>query len=239
MTFVKNRPTEQQIFDWLSQVKLFNGLTHSALLPIIETAQYMELDIGDMFGHEGMPLSGCALVIRGQVEVYRNTYLGEEKIFGIFSSYQLVAIAAIFMPHNRFPMTIRAKTDCSLLLIDKSSLLKVCHDHPIIMQRLLVNFSAKLYEQINNIDWLTSSSAEQRLAAYFLSLCTNQTNTYQFVLPISRSQLATKLGMRYETLSRLISSWRKDQIIKVENHSIKVLKPAYLKGLTLPSKRSF
>lgn len=238
MIFVKNIPTEQQIFGWLTQVELFQGLTKEALMPIIESASYKRLSKGDMISYEGKPSSCCVLVLTGEVEVYRSTYLGEEKIFGIFNHYQLVAIAAIFMPHNRFPMTIRAKTDCSVLLIEKQSLLQVCKINPIIMQRLLIRFSTKLYEQINNIDWLTSSSSEQRLASYLLSLCSSD-NTYQFILPISRGQLATKLGIRYETLSRLMSSWRKQQIIQVENNRINILNETYLKELTLPFQRSF
>lgn len=237
MTFVKNTPTQAQILNWLNQVKLFEGLPKNALMPIIETVSYIEFCCGNMISYEGMPLSSCPLVITGEVEVYRNTYLGEEKIFGIFSHYELVAIAAVFMPHNRFPMTIRARTDCSVLLIEKNSILLVCKNNPIIMQRLLIRFSTKLYEHINNIDWLTSSSAEQRLAAYFLSLCSKP--NYQFILPISRGQLAAKLGIRYETLSRLISSWRKQQIIKIESNMINVLKVTYLNELTLPSQRSF
>ena len=177
------------------------------------------------------------MVLAGKVEVFRNTYLGEEKVFGIFSPYELVAIAAVFMPHNRFPMTIRAKTNCSLLLLEKNSVLQVCMNNPIVMQRLLVQFSSKLYEQINNIDWLTSSSAEQRLAAYILSLSSKQ--DISFVLPISRSQLATKLGIRYETLSRLISSWRKQKIIEIKLNQVTILKRTYLHQLTLPSQRSF
>ena len=238
MIFVKNISTEQQIFGWLTQVELFQGLTKEALMPIIESVSYKKLSKGDMISYEGKPSSCCVLVLTGEVEVYRSTYLGEEKIFGIFNHYQLVAIAAIFMPHNRFPMTIRAKTDCSVLLIEKQSLLQVCKTNPIIMQRLLIRFSTKLYEQINNIDWLTSSSSEQRLASYLLSLCSAD-NTYQFILPISRGQLATKLGIRYETLSRLMSSWRKQQIIQVENNRINILNETYLKELTLPFQRSF
>ncbi|OCG10326.1 diacylglyceryl transferase [Gilliamella sp. wkB178] len=237
MTFVKNIPTQPQILTWLNQVKLFEGLTQDALMPIIENASYMEFKQGDMISYEGMPLSSCSLVLSGQVEVYRNTYLGEEKIFGIFSCYDLVAIAAVFMPHNRFPMTIRAKTDCSVLLLEKNSLLLVCKTNPIIMQRLLIRFSAKLYEHINNIDWLTSSSAEQRLGAYFLSLSSKQ--GHQFILPISRGQLATKLGMRYETLSRLLSSWRKQKVIAIEGNKVIILNITYLDELTLPSQRAF
>lgn len=237
MTFVKNIPTQDEVLIWLNNVKMFDGLTTDALIPILENASYMEFSTGELISYEGMPFSGCFLVLAGKVEVFRNTYLGEEKVFGIFSPYELVAIAAVFMPHNRFPMTIRAKTNCSLLLLEKNSVLQVCMNNPIVMQRLLVQFSSKLYEQINNIDWLTSSSAEQRLAAYILSLSSKQ--DISFVLPISRSQLATKLGIRYETLSRLISSWRKQKIIEIKLNQVTILKTTYLHQLTLPSQRSF
>lgn len=238
MTFVKTPPSQQQIVNWFNQVKLFSGLTEDALTQLIKNTHYATLKQGEIISHEGMPLLACPLVISGEIEVLRHTYLGEEKIFGLFSRYEIVAIAAAFMPHNRLPMTVRAKTDSTILLVDKHSLLELCEQNPIIMKRLLIRFSLKLYEHVNHIDWLTSSSAEQRLAAYFLLQCKQQQSD-QFTLPLSRAQLATKLGIRYETLSRLLSGWRKQYVIKINAKLVNVLKVDYLEKLTQPSQRSF
>lgn len=238
MTFVKNGLSEQTIYQVLISTKLFEGLSNSALKPMIISCTHLAFSEGDIISHEGTTLNACPLILDGEIEVLRNTYLGDEKIFGIFSRHELVAIAAVFMPHNRYPMTLRAKTHGSALLLDKRSILQVCEENPIVMKRLLIRFSSKLYEHVNHIDWLTSSSAEQRLAAYLLSLQREQ-RTIELVLPITRGQLATKLGIRYETLSRLLSNWRNKQIIDLNGYHIKLKQITYLDQLVSSAKRSF
>ena len=48
MTFVKNIPTQDEILIWLNNVKMFDGLTTDALIPILENASYMDFSIGEL-----------------------------------------------------------------------------------------------------------------------------------------------------------------------------------------------
>lgn len=238
MTFVKNVFPYTQSIGALKQCPLFVGIEEKNLALLLENCGYIQFKSGEIVNHEGDPFKHCPLMINGQMEVYRHTYLGEEKIFGLFTEGEVVAIAAVFMPHNRYPMSLRAKTEGDALLLDKRDILRLCHACPQIMEKLLMRFSAKLYENINHIDWLTSSSAEQRLAAYIIDL-KNKQLTSNIILPLSRGQLAAKLGMRYETLSRLVSGWRQKGFINIEKDTVHIYNENYLTQLSISAQRPF
>ena len=71
---------------------------------------------------------------------------------------------------------------------------------------LLQRFSLRLYHRVNEVEWLTSSTAQQRLAAYFISLRKQQGDELSF--PQSQRHVAAQLGIRPETLNRLLADWQ-------------------------------
>lgn len=238
MTFVKNTVYPARQMAILRSCPLFQAVADESLPLVLENSSYLSFTAGELINREGEWVKACPLIISGQIDVFRHTWSGEEKVFGMFTTGELVAIAAIFMPHNRFPMSLRARTDGEALLLDKSAILQLCHASPAIMAQLLSRFSLKLYENINHIDWLTSSSAEQRLAAYLLDLKRCQQSDC-VILPLSRGQLATKLGVRYETLSRLFSGWRQKAFIGIDKDAVRITNESYLAELATPSQRPF
>ncbi|MCY1548703.1 Crp-like helix-turn-helix domain protein [compost metagenome] len=103
--------------------------------------------------------------------------------------------------------------------------------------RMLEILSQRLYRQVNEVDWLTASSASQRLAAYLLGLQQHQGNS--ICLPISQRQLATHLGIRAESLSRLFSEWQQRGQIRGRQRNWELCDIAYLRQLASASTRTF
>ncbi|MGJ7248983.1 Crp/Fnr family transcriptional regulator [Morganella morganii] len=238
MTFVKKTLAPAQQMAILRSCPLFQAAEDDDLALVLADSAHRQFAAGELISREGETVKACPLMISGQIDVFRHTWSGEEKVFGMFTAGELVAIAAVFMPHNRFPMSLRARADSSALMLDKQAILRLCHACPAIMAQLLARFSLKLYENINHIDWLTSSSAEQRLAAYLLDLKRCQQSDC-VVLPLSRGQLAAKLGVRYETLSRLFSGWRQKAFIGIDKDAVRITNESYLAELAIPAQRPF
>lgn len=237
MTFVKKSYDEQVLLHTLSRQPLFKGLSQTDLAPLLRHPQIITFAAGEVLNREGERFNYCPLLLSGQIEVLRHTYEGDEKVFGLFEPPQVVALAAAFMPHQRYPMTLRVKVAGEALLLEHNALIEVSEQCCLVAQRLLCRFSQQLYENMNMIDWLTSSSAEQRLALYLLNL--GKTPAEPFMLPLTRSQLAVKLGIRYETLSRLFSHWRKAKIVAIKDNQLTLLQLDYLKNLASPGQRDF
>jgi len=143
----------------------------------------------------------------------------------------------MFMAHGRYPMQARAVGTTLVWRLERQALRQACEAHPALALRLLEEFSRRLYHYINEVEWLTVSSAPQRLAAFLLRLSAQQ--GAQLELPSSQRQLAAHLGVRAETLSRLLSEWQARDWLRGERRQWTLLNAAPLEQLAGAQARSF
>lgn len=226
------------IIDTIRQQRWLSQLDEPAQRQIAELCQRIVFRQGDILFHEGDVMNHCFLLEQGSLEIYRYTWQGEEKVFNVLGAGQLVALAAVFMDHGRFPMNARAHTDGCALGIPRTLLHELCLRHPELTLRFLSHFCNQLYGTINQVDWLTSSSAAERLAAWLIDF-SNNGERLQLQLPISRAQLAATLGIRSETLSRLLSRWREEQIISGVGNRLQIQNLDFLQTLSQAARRQF
>lgn len=85
MTFVKNVFPHTQSLNALKSCLLFNGVEDEKLALLLENCGHIRFKSGEILNHEGEPFKHCPLMISGQIEVYRHTYLGEEKFSVYFA----------------------------------------------------------------------------------------------------------------------------------------------------------
>ncbi|NEN75382.1 Crp/Fnr family transcriptional regulator [Pelistega sp. NLN82] len=192
---------------------------------------------GKVICTEGDEASQYFLVAEGSLEMFRYSMEGEERVFSIFEKGQVVAHAAMFMPHGKYPMNARAREDVILYCLDRQSLHKACHQYPALAIRLLSIVSMNMYEQINQVHLLTSSSATERLAYYFIQLRKEQGD--RIIIPVTQKQLAAQLGIRAETLNRLLSEWQQKQYIQGKRKEWEILDVEVLSSFANTGVRSF
>lgn len=237
MTIVKSRADDGECRQLLASVPLFADLPADLLATLCTSASHLQADAGELLFREGDAAEHFLLMRQGCVEMMRFTSEGEERVFHLFRSGQLIAEAAMFMPHGRYPMNARAQCDSEFYRLSRAALRKACESHPPLAMRMLESLSLRLYRQVNEVDWLTASSASQRLAAYLLDLHRRQGETLS--LPISQRQLATHLGIRPESLSRLLSDWQQAGRVRGRLRQWALCDLPFLKQLASPATRSF
>ena len=182
----------------LDRHPLFSGLPQPVLMQLAENAWHQTLDAGESVFHEGDPATHYLLVESGQLEMVRFSQEGDEHVFQSFGPNSLVAEAAMFMQHGSGSVGIWRLSGISLRA--------TCEAHPPLATRMLQRFSQRLYHRVNEVEWLTSSTAQQRLAAYFVALRKQQGDELNF--PQSQRHVAAQLGIRPETLNRLLADWQ-------------------------------
>lgn len=192
---------------------------------------------GDILFDEGAPASHYLYVVSGQTEVMRYGYNGDERVFRVFEPGQLMAEAAMFMEHGRYPMQARARTDASGWRLSRARLHEACLRWPQLAIALLGVLSKTVYDQVNKVDWITSSSAPERLADYLVQQYERQGIALQ--LPLSQRQLAALLGIRAETLSRLLNDWQTRNYISGQRRQWVLHDLAYLQRLASTARRPF
>jgi len=221
----------------LSKARLFRGVDPETLSRVAARATVHYCEAGELLFREGDEASAYLLVETGAVEVFRYCHNGEERVFQVFEAGRTVAEAAMFMPHGRYPMCARSRTATRLYRLRRESLLAACRAQPELAMHLLAVLSQALYTQVNKVDWFTSSSASERLANYLLNLKPHEGCTVR--LPLSQRQLASHLGIRAETLSRLFTDWQARGYVAGKRNAWELRDEAYLRKLASPAQRSF
>nr|WP_163502173.1 Crp/Fnr family transcriptional regulator [Halomonas socia] len=244
MTIVKLQPHLARANETLSLHPLLQGMpdTEALVEALLRDAFQQRAAHGEFLFREGDRASHYLLVESGCVEVMRYGADGEERVFHQFMPGQLVAEVATFMTHGRYPMNARAVGDTRVIRVSCAALRRACERHPGLAMRLLENISMRLYRNINEIEWLTASTAAQRLAAYLLRLRerqANEDNCEVIRLPISQRQLASQLGVRAETVSRLFSEWLERGYVCGGRGVWRLCDLHYLRALASEAERAF
>lgn len=227
-----------RLLSLLAGVWPFQRLDAYALSELLEGATARCHEAGDLVFREGDMANAYLLVETGEVEVFRYSHSGEERVFQVFEAGRTVAEAAMFMPHGRYPMCARARTATRLYRLGRDSLLATCRNHPELAMHMLALLSQALYMQVNKVDWFSSSSASERLANYLLGLPT-RSGSKTVLLPLSQRQLAAHLGIRAETLSRLFTDWQVRGYVAGRRNEWELRDQTYLESLASPAQRSF
>ncbi|GAB2531008.1 Crp/Fnr family transcriptional regulator [Simplicispira piscis] len=235
MTFINVSPATPQSI--LAAHPLFQDLPAAVLQAMCQQADLHSFHPGEVVFHEGDAARHWFLVVQGHVEVVRFGCDGDERVFHRFGPGQCVAEAAMFMAHGRYPMQARSVGTTAAWRLCRCALQRACETHSALGLCLLQDLSRRLYHYINEVEWLTVSSAPQRLAACLLRLSADQGTRLE--LPGTQRQVAAHLGIRAETLSRLLSQWQSRRWVQGERRHWTVLNPAALESLTGALARAF
>ena len=235
MTFINVSPATPQSI--LAAHPLFQDLPAAVLQAMCQQADLHSFHPGEVVFHEGDAARHWFLVVQGHVEVVRFGCDGDERVFHRFGPGQCVAEAAMFMAHGRYPMQARSVGTTAAWRLCRCALQRACEAHSALGLCLLQDLSRRLYHYINEVEWLTVSSAPQRLAACLLRLSADQGTRLE--LPGTQRQVAAHLGIRAETLSRLLSDWQSRRWVQGERRHWTVLNPAALENLTGALARAF
>ncbi|WP_415833738.1 Crp/Fnr family transcriptional regulator [Kerstersia similis] len=207
----------------LRQHPWFSPLEAETFQALIAHCRDVQFQAGQEIFSHGSPCTECLLVCEGQLQGLRYTQEGEEKIFGHIAPGAFIGLHSLFADPPLHWHTIRAETQGRGCLLSATALRQASQAAPALAMHIIEHGARLLRHHTEQIDWLTSSTAEQRLADYILRFGKPQHDDARIQLPLSWAQIATKLGMRAETLSRLLAKWRRQGFIRSQRASLYVL----------------
>ncbi|MDR1887883.1 MAG: Crp/Fnr family transcriptional regulator [Zoogloeaceae bacterium] len=232
MTFLKFPHMQTAHLRRLAEHPVFQDVDVHALLPLLENGAPRRLMAGEVLCHEQAEPDFWWLLEAGQLESLKHGADGEERIFWLVSAPELIAEVLMFLPagpDGRMPVSLRARTDCRLFQMRRQDLTELCARVPQVALRLLERASQRLCRRVSEVEWLARTSAAERLAGYFLRLYRHRGHAIEF--PMQQRQLAATLGIRAETLNRLLADWLRMGVIKGRRRSWEILAPQKLEQL--------
>lgn len=158
---------------------------------------------------------------------------GETQVLGFHLPGEIMGIDAI--ADGSHQCSAEALERASACELPYERLEQIAHEMPGLQHQLMRVISREVQQDQRHLVMIGRKVALERLAIFLHSLTERlqrvRRDPYQFVLPMSRRDLANYLGLVIETVSRLFSRLAELGVIEVERKTIRILDPAKLREL--------
>ena len=187
------------------------------------TAERRTYRAGDCIVEAGSRFGAIGIVTAGKLSVIRE---GERRrvIHRTLSSGDIFGVSSLFGEDPCFPTTVLAEDGAVLILLTEEALNRLFEAVP----RLARNYIGLLTEKIRflnkRLDSLAGRSAEERVASHLLSH-TRENAT----LGITKSALASLLGLGRASLYRILELFEENGLIKAHRDRIEIIDADALK----------
>lgn len=206
---IKRSPTMRaHIMDLIAQrtvrnICLFSDLTDA------EKAQLPQGNGPHLYGDkaiifsEGDPMTDIYVVCSGLVQDFRRTPDGDEITVDVLKPGDLFCKTALLLNEGRHYSSARALSSAYIVKVPVSQFRDVVRGHSVVAERLLTRMARIAQLKQLELERQATLTAPQLLAEFLKSVCaTHDLDPAGFELPYRKSVIASRLGMKLETLSR-------------------------------------
>lgn len=193
--------------DVICRVPLFAGIGRDALSGLVEGAAVTVYAENSLLFSQGDRADRFFVVLDGRVNLFALTDKGDQSIIEVFDKGWSFAEAAMFSS-GRFPLNAEVAAGSRLLQVPVAPFLRRLSENRDLAFKMLAALSRWQHHLLTEIAELKSKSPVQRLAAFLLGLAGTEEGTVGVRLPVTKTILASRIGIAPESLSRAIGRLR-------------------------------
>ena len=191
----------------LAALPLFSGMAPETLRALLADAAVHRRPRHAMLFAQGDPAAHFFVVLSGWVKLFRVAPDGRETVIAVFARGESFAEAASFA-EGRFPVNAQVVDDARVLAVPAASFAARVRRQPDLAFDMLASMSRHLRVLVREVEQRTVKSAPQRVGAFLAKLCPADSDAAEVDLPTEKALVASRLGMRAETLSRAMAALR-------------------------------
>jgi len=213
----KVNPTET-----LARVQIFSGLSNDELSFLAQRAVPRRFSAGETVFSEAEPCAGLYVVASGHVRIFKSSAGGREHVLSIEGPGSSVAELPVFDGGN-YPASVTAVDDATLLFVSKQDFQSLCLAHPQVSLKVLRVVGGRLRRLVGIIEELSFTTVRHRLAAFLVRLARTGkrvTDGIEITLPANNQELASQIGTVRELVSRNLSRFQAEGMLKIEGRSV-------------------
>lgn len=227
--------SREQKRELLSHVPLFAGLSPGELDALIQVARTRSLGAREELFHKGDEGSQVYLVIDGKLKALTTSDEGDDVVFTILGTGELIGEIAFLGTHVR-TATVTALTDCELLGIDRRDFLAFLKRHPeasIKLLNVLADRLKRVSELVEDTLFLNLPVRLAKKLVHYASVYGQQTagGSVKIGLKLSQEEWGDLVGATRESINKQMRAWTDEGIIGVEQGYVLILKADSLEQL--------
>lgn len=185
---------------------------------------------GQIIFHEGFYPTGVYCLKSGKVKIYKVGSDGKEQIVRFVIPGGLLGIRAL-ISGREYMASATALEDSVVCHIKKTKYLALIKKYPEISHCVMITLSRLLEEAEERMTSLAQKPVRERLAESLLILnkvFAGNCQGHQSMITLSREDLANIVGTATETVIRLLSEFKEENLVAVYGRQIKLVNIAGL-----------
>ncbi|MCW1961728.1 Crp/Fnr family transcriptional regulator [Chryseobacterium viscerum] len=152
-----------------------------------------------------------------------NTFLedGKEFVHGLPFDGHCIGESYLFTDHH-YAVNAIAITDCDIIKISKTKFLQILLEKPTLMLEINKYMADRMHFRFMISSFLAISDPIVKLMKLFdhIKKYFGFEETYSFLIPYTRQQIATLTGLRVETVIRYVKKMQEQKLVKIESTKI-------------------
>ncbi len=213
----------------LKQVVVFQNATEDELKLILKNSIIRSIEENEFFFFQGDTAQYLYILVTGQAKLMQSNTNGQQVNLRTLHPWQMFGALGAVRAESSYPATAQALEDSSALAIESGFLHKMLETSPHIAFDLMTLMTSYIQEMQARFRELATEKVEQRVANALIRLAgqsgVKSNKEAGIELSFSRQDVAEMTGTTLYTISRLLSEWERQGLIKTGREKIQIIKP--------------
>ncbi|HEY8448867.1 MAG TPA: Crp/Fnr family transcriptional regulator [Bacillota bacterium] len=211
----------------LRSLPLLHDLPDADLDPIARLLRMRRVAAGSFVFFQGDPGEAVWFLVSGRVRIVKTAPDGTQRTLHICEPGDVFGAVVLF-DRGEYPASAEALADSVVAYLRREDFDRVAAQLPQLSGALVGVLGTRLRRAHQRLLEFTATDTEGRLAELLLQLADAKTFTIQ--QPPTHQELATYIGSARETVSRILSRWRRLGWIETQGRRLLIRNPEALKA---------
>jgi CRP/FNR family transcriptional regulator len=211
----------------IRNVTCFTRLTEEDLAELNESKVSTVYKKNQIIFQEGMLPTGLYCLSKGKIKISKTGPDGKDQIVRFVTEGGLLGVRAL-LSGRKYSATAATLEETIVCYINKQTFLKFVLKYPDISNCMIVLLSTLLEEAENKITSMAQKPVRERLAESLVILnsifehdtAEGHASDNETAITLTREDLANIVGTATETVIRLLSEFREEELIFIQGRSI-------------------
>ena len=184
--------------------------------------------------YEGNPVMGLFFIQKGKVKITSTGIENKQHLVRLSKPGGIIGHRGL--GGERYPISAITLEESTVCFFDNDTIYQSFMNNPKLTFELMMYYSKELRKSEAKTKSQAQMNVREKVADALLSCDTvfNNEKMYPFQVPLNRSDLADFAGINTEQLSRILSEFKKENVISVIKNTIVIINTESLQSLIKP-----
>jgi CRP-like cAMP-binding protein len=220
---------DQKTQEIIRQSSLFQQVSPAGFEEALNIGTLRSVEEGGFYFMQGDPAKHAYVLVTGRVKMMQITPNGQQITLRMMTPGQTYGGIAMLNPEAGYPATAQAVEDSTAMAWNTTSLRELAEKEPAISLNTMQLMHGYILELQERQKALVADRVEQRIARILLKLAAESGKKVEdgvlIDMRLTRKDVAEMSGTTLYTVSRTLSEWEREGLLKIGRERVIICEP--------------